>query len=399
VEYIKTVENEFDTKLIRQAGMVRNLDSESKEFDLCLIEDGPQPALSEGSDDSLDCVRVNAEKASASIFDDFANPVLFGELANGDTVTVVGRFFLVTPQSISADSAGEDGIGEDGLSEDDDPEDDISEDDTSEDDASEDDTSEDDASEDDASEDDASEDDASEDDASEDDVSEDDASEDDDSDDEGSEGNSDRPKMVLVAEVIWSGSDITRSDNVACSAIAENVELGRWYQNSEFPLAEEEWCMDQTSRPTTLQPGMKIYDGEGNELQSASIVAGVFNRVDGFVSGEGESEVLRAVLVMLDLDEVGEGSSAGNQLVGIIGDMGPGSSLILITDDGDRCVIFNDEDTRFFDSSLGSDGTNVFSEVSASSLATDRRANTFGVENSEGCLAADTIILEDIEDT
>ena len=64
VVFIKIVENEFDTKLVRQRGTVENLNDYREEFDLCLIDAEVQPVKHE-DDDYSDCVRVNTEDAPA----------------------------------------------------------------------------------------------------------------------------------------------------------------------------------------------------------------------------------------------------------------------------------------------------------------------------------------------
>jgi hypothetical protein len=326
VVFVKIVESEFDTKLIRQEGQVRNLDTEFQEFDLCLIEGRGQPDQVEEADEETDCVRVNAGGVSGSIFGESGNPMPFRELENGGIVTVVGRFHRSSQKEEFGDS----------------------------------------------------EDDASEDDVSEDDVSEDDAS----------EGGKDRPRVVLVAELIWSGTDISRSDYTACTVVSSDSELDNWYQNSEVPVAAEEECEDETSRPTVLQPGSKIYSSEGKPLDSSAIRKGIPNRVDGF----NEDGTLKAVLVVLDLEE--PDSSERSRLTGIVVIEDPASHLTLITDEGDRCVNFHAEDTGVFVSSDDEDDNIIFSEAEVSSLDDGQRATAFGVQNSEGCLDADTIIRE-----
>lgn len=97
VVFIKVIKDRFDTKLVRQRGTLENLDGDSEEFDLCLIEAEVQPVSrneddDSSDDDSLDCVRVNTTDAPASIFNDLADPVALNQLEEGEIVTVVGRF-------------------------------------------------------------------------------------------------------------------------------------------------------------------------------------------------------------------------------------------------------------------------------------------------------------------
>ncbi|NND68993.1 MAG: DUF4382 domain-containing protein, partial [Halioglobus sp.] len=93
----KQVENEFDTKLIRQMGVVRNLNAEAGTFDLCLIEDAVT--------DEEDCVRVAIEGDATSIFSATGEAIGAGDLENGAIATVVGRLFN-SDELVAAAAAG-----------------------------------------------------------------------------------------------------------------------------------------------------------------------------------------------------------------------------------------------------------------------------------------------------
>ena len=69
------------------------------------------------------------------------------------------------------------------------------------------------------------------------------------------------------------------------------------------------------------------------------------------------------------------------------------SNLTLMTDEGDRCVNFDNVETEVFETSLDEDGNIIFSQMSVFSLMSGQIANVFGTEN-DGCLYADTIIYE-----
>ncbi|NND66315.1 MAG: hypothetical protein HKN19_01895, partial [Halioglobus sp.] len=236
---------------------------------------------------------------------------------------------------------------------------------------------------DDTSDDDSSEDDMSEDDMS-DDESEDDASEDDSSEDEEESGD-DNARVVLLADIIWLGDDFSRTENVACGPVTEDDVLGARYQNAELAGEEIVLCDDENSRPTTLLPGARIYDRDGNPLQPGSIQEGVVNVVDGFVTDAG----LMAVLVIIEPSDEEE----REQLSGTIGVL-EGESLSLLTDAGDRCVVFDDSATDVFVTGLDEDNNIVFTESSVAGLEEGQRADAFGEQNSEGCLEADTLIIE-----
>ena len=346
VVFIKIVEDRFDTKLIRQRGTVENLDGASGEFDLCLIEAEIQPVpLHEdddsSDDDTRDCVRVDttdALDAPASIFDDHADPISFHELENGDIATVVGRFSFY--QSNSDDRSSDDKSSDDGSS-----------------------------------------------------------------DDDSSDDTGDRPGMVLAAEVIWTGNEIAQTTNVACSGVTtDEVTVdddtgATWYKNYELPVPDGgEICISPGSTRTVLQPGAKIYDSEGNELDDSYITEGILNKVDAYADATSKPPVdPKAVLVMLGLDDP---SNPLDQLTGVIGTVDVDlldnelSNLMLLTDEGDRCVNFDNLETEVFETRLEGDNIN-FDQKSVFGLRSGQKANVFGTENPSGCLDAETIIYED----
>jgi len=303
---------------------VENLNGETEEFDLCLIEAEIQPVLrheddDSSDDDSSDCVRVNTTDASDSIFDDHADPMPFEELKEGEIATVVGRFSFY--HSKSDDKSFDDGSSADDSSDD-----------------------------------------------------------------------NDRPGMVLAAEVIWTGNEITQTLNIACMAAMKGA-----YENQELPVPEgEEACAPSGSRLTVLQPGARIYDSEGNKLDESSIVKDVVNEVDAYDDTEGKTGDLKAVLVMLGLEDP---LNPLDQLTGIIGvvdfDLNNNelSNLTLMTDEGDRCVNFDNVKTEVYETSLDKNDGITFSQMSVFSLKSGQKANVFGTEK-DGCVDADTIIYE-----
>jgi hypothetical protein len=180
VVFVQIVEGEFDTKLIRQRGTINDLDIADGEFKLCLIEVEIQP-ISSDEDDLRDCVLVDTTTAPASIFDDFANPVDLEDLDVGDIVTVVGRFRLrtdsVVVNPLDSDNGNENGNGNgNGNSNKKDMEEDEGED------------------------------------------------LEDSSDEDSTDDDAEHNQLVLIAEVVWSGTEIMQSDNIACSDVTEVFE-------------------------------------------------------------------------------------------------------------------------------------------------------------------------------
>jgi hypothetical protein len=338
VVFIKIIKGKFDTKLVRQRGTVKNLDGDSEEFDLCLIEAEVQPVSRHEDDDSSDddasdCVRVNTTDAPASIFDNHADPISFKELEENDIATVVGRFSFYDSKSSDKSS--------------------------------------------------------------------DDKSSDDSSSDDGSSDDNDRPGLVLAAEVIWTGIEIAQTTNIACSGVTTDEvttddENDTWYKNYELPIPEDgEVCVIPGATRTVLQPGAKIYDSEGNELDDySSIAKGILNKVDAYAGTVSKPIDPKAVLVMLGLNEP---LNPLDQLTGTINfvdiDFGNElSNLILTTVEGERCVNLDNVETEVFETKLD-DGHINFEQMSVFSLEKGQRADVFGTENGD-CLDAEIIIYE-----
>jgi len=349
VVFIKIIQGKYDTKLVRQRGTIENLNGD--EFDLCLIEAEVQPVAKHQDDDSSDddsanCVRVDTAEAPASIFDDFANLIDVDELIEGSIATVVGRFSFYPSKS-----------------------------------------------------DDKSSDDKSSDDKSSDDNSSDDGSSDDDSSDD-----SNRPGLVLAAEVMWTGNEIAQTTNIACSEVTTDGDTGEnWYKNFELPVPDGETVCNP-SKPTILQEGAKIYDSEGNELEATDIKAGVLNKIDAYndIDIVNKTEDLKAVLVMLGLDNP---LNPLDQLTGNISNVNIDfdnemSNLTLTVAAkaaaGDRCVNFDNVETEVFETSLDGENNINFEQKSVFSLRAGQKADVFGTINN-GCLDAETIIYEDEE--
>lgn len=115
------------------------------------------------------------------------------------------------------------------------------------------------------------------------------------------------------------------------------------------------------------------------------------NRVDVYLDTGLDPEELKAVLVTLKGEE---NEDETVQLTGTIGDIDVGESLILMTDDGDRCVNFSASGTEVFETGLDEEGSVIFNQQDVDALMSGQRANVFGEVNSDGCLKAHTIIYE-----
>jgi hypothetical protein len=115
--------------------------------------------------------------------------------------------------------------------------------------------------------------------------------------------------------------------------------------------------------------------------------------VDGFSDPGDASGTVKAVLVLLTLDDAVD---FRDQLTGVVGVVEP-ASLILMTAGGDRCVNFDVAGTNVFQTSEDAEGNIVFGHEDTSKLASGQQADAFGTESSGGCLVADTIIYQTVE--
>lgn len=205
---------------------------------------------------------------------------------------------------------------------------------------------------------------------------------------------------MLAAEVIWTGIEIAQTTNIACSKVTTDEvttddESDTWYKNYELPIPEDgEECVKPGATRTVLQPGAKIYDSEGNELDDySSIAEGILNKVDAYAGTVSKPIDPKAVLVMLGLNEP---LNPLDQLTGITKNVdikiGGPSSLELMTDAGDRCVNIDNPETEVFETRLD-DGRIKFDQRTVFSLKDGQKADVFGTENN-GCLDAEIIIYE-----
>ena len=337
VVFIKIIKDRFDTKLIRQRGTVENLNGEAEEFDLCLIEAEIQP-VSNKDDDSSDDDSADCVRVNTTD----APASIFGDEADPISFKELEEGEIVTVVGrFSFDKSSDDKSSDDGSSDDD------------------------------------------------------------------SSDDSDRPGMVLAAEVIWTGDYIAQTTNIACSGVTtdevtvDNENGTTSYENYELPVPEDgEVCVTPEATRTVLQPGAKIYDSEGNELDDSYIAEGILNKVDAFLPDvsidieDDSSGDPKAVLVMLGLNEP---FNPLDQLTGTINfvdiDFGNElSNLILTTGEGERCVNLDNVETEVFETKLD-DGDINFEQMSVFSLEKGQRADVFGTENGD-CLDAEIIIYE-----
>jgi len=228
--------------------------------------------------------------------------------------------------------------------------------------------------------------------------SDDDSSDDSSSDDDSSDDN-DRPDVELTAEVIWTGDEIGQTTNIACSGVT-TVDDVTSFENLELPIPED-GCESSEGVRTDLQPGAKIYDSEGNEVDESKIAEGVLNKVDAYVDADESPVNPKAVLVMLGLNEA---LNPLDQLTGTISNVdidyfyNETSNLMLMPDEGpaDRCVNFDNVETKVFEASMAENNQFNFDQKSVFSLRDGQRADVFGNEHN-GCLDAEIIIYEDLE--
>ncbi|GMQ88629.1 MAG: hypothetical protein BMS9Abin09_0058 [Gammaproteobacteria bacterium] len=332
VVFVKIVTDKFGTKLVRLRGTVNNLDALAGTFEICRIEVQGLFLDDDDKDGKPYCVMVDTAQAPASFFDINGDPTNIDNLEKGDIVTAVGRFAF-DGVTIASSKSKEDG------------------------------------------------DDGSKDSNSHDDNSSDGSSNDDDSSDD----NNDRRKMVLIAEVVWQG-DFVAVNGTARSEVTTDTDKGTWFK---FEVLPGQGYVFGAPIPVILQDGTKLFSRAGLPLDSTAIQDGVRAKVDGVF--QDKLNDLKAALITLDV------KATQLQLIGTIGTVADDfSSMTLLTDIGDRCVLIDTRTsgTQIFETSLGDDDTIQFDQMAASDLKSGQMANVFGDSDITGCLKAETIIYE-----
>ncbi len=140
-----------------------------------------------------------------------------------------------------------------------------------------------------------------------------------------------------------------------------------------------------------LQRGTKIINRYGEPLSFDAIAPGVAMMVDGVLDLSVEPDALYAALIIIDTD-----AARLTKLTGILGDNPDGScGLTLMTESGDRSMRYDDHTRAFIVHALGSSGGSE--EVPVAALPSGLPADAYGVEASDGCFDAETIIAFDVD--
>lgn len=133
-----------------------------------------------------------------------------------------------------------------------------------------------------------------------------------------------------------------------------------------------------------LLPDTRIFSRKGQELDFSVIEVGTKATVDGVLMLSNTTpDTLNAALVVLDV-------SSTTQLTGEIGTL-QAATLTLLTDDGDRCVAF-DDDTDVFMVTLLDDGS-LATRITVADLENGQKIDVFGAEGTSGCFVAQNIIV------
>ena len=190
--------------------------------------------------------------------------------------------------------------------------------------------------------------------------------------------------MMLIAEVIWTGEYAQVLGIARSSVVADAFEYDV-IPNKDYKV--------NGPVSTLLAPGTKIFSRhDGRALSVDDIQNGVPAKVDGVFqfSADTVAESLKAALIILDT------KVALTQLSGIIGDIAPDySSMMLQTDAGDRCINMVST-TKVFEITVDTDQKVSFRQVPGFALQMGQQASVFGTNDTDdsGCLKADTIIFE-----
>jgi mono/diheme cytochrome c family protein len=169
------------------------------------------------------------------------------------------------------------------------------------------------------------------------------------------------------------------------------VEDGLDEATGEFALDLEPGQPVETDGPLTalFQDGTRVFERKGRPLDAGAIVAGARGHFDGrLVLSDSEPDLLRTALIVLELAPEGE-----TVLRGDIASLEAGG-FVLITSQGDRCVDIGDDTEVFLIVPEGDDG--VRSERGEiADLADGQQVDVYGEEDTDGCLDAGTIVVDD----
>lgn len=186
--------------------------------------------------------------------------------------------------------------------------------------------------------------------------------------------------LELVASVIQLGpKDAFQAlDGVAKTPVENDQFLFEVDAGQGFDMG--------TQVAVQLQIGTKIVNRKGEPLSVNDIQPGVPMRVHGVLDLGADPDILKASLIIIDMDANGQ-----TKISGKIGDYPDNvCGLELVTDAGDRSVRIGDQTDIFLVTSM--DNMGASEPIDVGDLMMGQYADVYGKEALDGCFDAETII-------
>jgi hypothetical protein len=138
-----------------------------------------------------------------------------------------------------------------------------------------------------------------------------------------------------------------------------------------------------------FQDGTRVFDKHGRPLAPEAIAPDVHGYFEGrLVLSDADPDVLKTALIVLEMTPAGDDEVLRGEIATL-----NGAGLVLMTDAGDRCVVFEDDTEIFL--IHPDDGNGIRSERGAlENLEPGQSVDIYGEEEDDGCFEADTIVVD-----
>ena len=195
---------------------------------------------------------------------------------------------------------------------------------------------------------------------------------------------SDDDVIVIDAAVVMQGEKGTFSQYKG------RVEKGLDTGTGEFTidLDRDQGIEADGALLSLFQEGTRVFDKHGMPLEPAAIAPDVRGYFEGrLVLSDDDPDVLRTALIVLEIAPEGDEVLRGE--IATVHDDG----LVLMTDQGDRCVETEDDTEIFL--IRPDEGNGIRSERGRlEDLAPGQSVDVYGEEEDDGCFEAETVIVD-----
>ena len=197
----------------------------------------------------------------------------------------------------------------------------------------------------------------------------------------------DSSMFYATVVAIDTEGDFGRYEGVVLSAVDSNNTFSLLLNPGQGFTADTEIGVN-------VQPGTGLSDDNGNPLDIDAIQPNIEAEIDGLiVLNTTDPDVLRAIYIALEIESDDDSSSDDEvRLAGQVMSVDVATnSLTLATEDGDRCLVM-DDDADIFLITVVTDGTTTDS-IDLTDVAIDAAAEAYGEEQADGCLHVSTLLV------